>query len=117
MFEIIRELAGASQVLWIMTGWGPEDPEAMGARERANVGRLSQVEIARLCRASDLYLRDGGAQFAVQLPMPGFVEERQVTDVFTGTLQEFPQCLRERYRNPDDVRFIVYAVDLESCGR
>ena len=63
------------------------------------------------------YLRDGGAQFAVQLPMPGFVEERQVYDVFTGTLQEFPQCLREKYRNPDDVRFIVYAVDLESCGR
>ena len=53
--HIIRELARrVPEVVWILTGWGPEDPAEWRLANVRSMGRRAQPEITRLYQAADL---------------------------------------------------------------
>ena len=62
------------------------------------------------------HLLSSGAGYLLELPMPGFREEQPLAQLIQETLASRPGCLRERFRLPNDSRFIVYAVVQSHCA-
>ena len=63
-------------------------------------------------------LRKTGADYVVDLPMPGFPQAaKSLGQLLEETRQKFPACLTEVFRPHEDPRFAVYETRLEECGR
>jgi hypothetical protein len=54
-------------------------------------------------------------QFLVQTPMPGFAEEQPFKSLISQLRSERPACLSAVYRDEQDSRFVIFAIDASGC--